>query len=120
MSEVTVEQDSDIIVVRQDDLTLVLLEDTTEIIQTLDQGPPGIQGPQGEQGVPGPEGVGEAPMDGRTYGRKVAEWVPFGGVTSVQVGDTAPANAPDNSLWFETDSGLCFSNTMTAPVRSGW
>jgi Chaperone of endosialidase len=108
MSEVTVEQDSDIIVVRQDDLTRVMLEDTTEIIQTLDQGPPGIQGPQGDQGVPGPEGVGEAPMDGRTYGRKVAEWVPFGGVTSVQVGDTAPANAPDNSLWFETDSGLLF------------
>jgi hypothetical protein len=109
MSGIDIVQDDSTILVQQDGLTVIETDDSqVDVIQTFDQGPPGITGPPGPQGIPGPEGVGEAPMDGRTYGRKVAEWVPFGGITSCEVGDTAPPNAPDNSLWFEADSGLLF------------
>jgi hypothetical protein len=39
------------------------------------RGPPGPQGPQGEPGEPGPPGgLGEAPLDGLTYGRMNATW----------------------------------------------
>jgi hypothetical protein len=43
-------------------------------------GPQGDQGPAGPQGVPGPPGgLGEAPQDGKTYGRMNAAWVVAGG-----------------------------------------
>ena len=109
MTELAITQDDDAVIIQQDGLTVIATDQTqVDVIQTFDQGPPGIRGPQGPQGIPGPEGVAEAPMDGQTYGRKVAEWVPFGGITACSVGDTAPAHAPDGSLWFETDSGLLF------------
>jgi hypothetical protein len=82
------------------------------------QGPPGPTGPQGPQGdtgatgpvgPPGPSGIADAPTDGATYGRKNAAWVSLAGVTaSVVVSDTAPAGAADNTLWWESDSGLLY------------
>lgn len=93
------------------------------------QGPQGIQGSQGPQGVAGPPGgLGEAPVDGFTYARKNATWsfaveeapndgqsylrknkawaVQAGG--SVYVSDTPPAGVPDNSMWWESDTGNLF------------
>jgi hypothetical protein len=109
MTELTITGDDDAVIIQQDGLTVLETDQTQiEIIQTFDQGPPGVRGPPGPQGIPGPEGVAEAPMDGQTYGRKLSLWVPFGGITACSVGDTAPDHAPDGSLWFETDSGLLF------------
>jgi hypothetical protein len=56
-------------------------------------------------------GLTDAPSDGTTYGRKNAAWTAVtggGGGASVLVGDTAPVGATDNSLWWESDSGLLF------------
>ena len=58
MSEVSVIQDDDVIVVNADDASsiVVTLDDETEIIQTFEQGPPGPQGPKGQQGDKGDQG----------------------------------------------------------------
>lgn len=61
--------------------------------------------------IGGGGGVGEAPTDGKTYGRKNAAWVEAtggGGGASVLVSDTPPSGAADNSLWWESDSGSLF------------
>jgi hypothetical protein len=82
-------------------------------------GTTGPQGAQGAQGIPGPTGATgpasfpDAPNDGVSYCRKNLAWSPApsggsGGGASVLVGDTAPVGAPDNSLWWESDSGLLF------------
>jgi Collagen triple helix repeat (20 copies) len=81
-------------------------------------GPVGPEGPQGPQGIPGPEGpagedgeLADAPVDGILYGRKDALWtevVATGGGSSVFISDTAPVDAPDNSMWWESDSGVLY------------
>ena len=50
----------------------------------------------------------DAVSDGKTYGRKNGTWVEAGGGASVLVSDTPPVGAPDNSLWFESDTGLIY------------
>jgi hypothetical protein len=68
------------------------------------QGPPGPQGIKGDTGVPGPPGgLGEAPVDGQTYGRKDAAWaaVQSTGGGSAGVGE-----------W-------TFNSTITTPPGSG-
>ena len=59
MSEVEVIQDDDVVVIAEDDASsiVVTLDDETEIIQTLEQGPPGPQGPKGDPGDNGDPGV---------------------------------------------------------------
>jgi hypothetical protein len=68
------------------------------------QGPIGNTGPQGPAGPTGP--VPEAPIDGQKYVRQgsTASWVVAAG-SSIYVSDTPPAGVPDNSLWWESDSG---------------
>lgn len=63
MTEVTVTQDDDVIVIADADASsiVVTFDDETEVIQTFEQGPPGIQGKPGPPGPPG--GPGE---DGNT------------------------------------------------------
>jgi hypothetical protein len=57
-------------------------------------------------GAPGPPGgLGEAPLDGKLYGRKSAAWSAINGTMTVS--DTPPA-APDGSLWYESDTGLFY------------
>ena len=59
MTEVSVTQDDDVVVVNVDDAlsVIVTLDDETDIIQTFEQGPPGPQGPPGENSsVQGPQG----------------------------------------------------------------
>jgi Chaperone of endosialidase len=48
--------------------------------------------------------IGEAPIDGKVYGRRDAAWV---AVVSppIAVGDTPPVGVLPNSLWWEADSG---------------
>jgi hypothetical protein len=71
------------------------------------QGDTGAQGPQGEQGLQGE--IGEAPADGKTYGRQDLNWIEItGGGTSVIVADDPPVGVPDNTLWWESDSGLLY------------
>lgn len=92
------------------------------------EGPPGPQGPQGVPGTPGADGADGA--DGSSIASGVA-FTPTGNVaaTNVQaaiaeldsekatkeyvdsksslvVSDTAPVVAPDNTLWWESDSGI--------------
>jgi hypothetical protein len=116
MPQVDVVYEDQIIVVQQDDLgpsIVVTLDEETEVIQTFDQGPPGIAGPQGTPGKPGEPGVDgipqEAPIDGKTYGRLNAQWsdIAFAAAT-VQVLDTPPAGAADGSLWYDSDTGLLY------------
>jgi len=55
MSEVEVVQDDDVLVVNAEDSAsiVVTLDEETEVIQTMEQGPPG---PPGAEGIPGPQG----------------------------------------------------------------
>jgi Long-tail fiber proximal subunit, C-terminal, trimerization domain len=77
-------------------------------------GPQGVKGDKGDQGIPGPVGpvgpaggIEEAPSDGQQYARQDGDWtVVEAGGASVLVGDTPPTDAVDNSLWWESDSGL--------------
>jgi hypothetical protein len=136
VTEVTVNQDTDVIIVQEDntDAIVVILDNETEIIQTLEQGPPGPPGPNGPPGpdgrpstVPGPQGppgpngppgptgpsggtFPDAVSDGNIYGRKNAAWAVVtgggGGGATILVSDTAPIGAADNTLWYESDTGV--------------
>ena len=115
LPQVSVERDDEVIVVLQDDLSpsiVVTLDEETEVIQTVEQGPPGTQGPPGAQGAPGAPGsagISEAPVDGRTYGRKNANWADVTNASaSVLVLDEPPIGAADGSLWYESDTGLLY------------
>ena len=73
-----------------------------------DTGDVGPVGPQGEQGL-----LEEAPVDGLQYARSDAAWVEVkgggaGGGSSVYSSDTPPVGVADNSLWYETDTGLIY------------
>ena len=54
--------------------------------------------------------LSDAPSDGTIYGRKDAVWteVESGGGSSVFVSDTAPVGAPDNSMWWDSNSGILY------------
>ena len=116
LPQVSVERDDEIIVVQQDDLgpsIVVVFDYETEVIQTFEQGPPGIAGPAGTPGKPGTPGVSgipeEAPIDGKTYGRLNAQWSDVArAAATVQVLDTPPIGAADGSLWYESDTGLLY------------
>jgi len=55
--DVVVAQDDDVVVMQEDDApVIVTLEEETEVIQTLDMGPPGPTGPPGLLGPTGPVG----------------------------------------------------------------
>jgi len=138
MSEVAVSQDNDVVVIPEPDATsiVVILEDETEVIQTLEQGPPGPQGPQGPrgltgpeggpgpegdpgpvgpQGVPGPPSFPDAPSDSKIYGRRNALWTEVvsgggGSGTSVYLGEVPPSGVADGSIWWDTstDSGVLY------------
>ena len=72
---------------------------------------PGPAGPTGATGPQGPPSFPDAPSDGKTYGRNNAAWTQVtssGGGTSVLVSDTPPTGAPDNSFWWESDTGLLY------------
>ena len=77
-------------------------------------GSTGPQGPKGDQGVPGPPGgLGEAPQDGKTYGRKNATWSEVtagggGGGTTVTLSDTPPVAPVAGNLWWESDTGVIY------------
>jgi len=73
-------------------------------------GPQGIQGEQGIQGVPGPPGgLGEAPQDGKVYGRSDAIWTEIeGGGATIAVSDDPPLEPVHGDLWFESTSGNTF------------
>jgi hypothetical protein len=49
--------------------------------------------------------IGEAPNDGQQYVRKNLSWQPVSVPPGTIVSDTAPANPPDNQMWFESDTG---------------
>ncbi|MBR0741154.1 hypothetical protein JQ581_29905 [Bradyrhizobium liaoningense] len=51
--------------------------------------------------------ISDAPADGQLYGRKNNAWVAATGA-AVYVQDTPPVGAPDNSLWFESDTGTTY------------
>jgi hypothetical protein len=69
------------------------------------QGPQGIQGPKGD---PGSLGADEAPVDGKTYGRKNEAWAEVESGSSIFVSDGPPLSAPDNALWWDSDSGILY------------
>jgi hypothetical protein len=48
----------------------------------------------------------EAPLDGKTYGRKNATWASV--VGGAIVSDTAPAGPQPGQMWYESDSGNTF------------
>lgn len=104
MTEVTITQDDDVVIVLAEDAPsiVVTLDDETEIIQTMEQGPPGPPGGDGPPGVPGvagPPGVKGDKGDKGDVGI---------GVSTVVYSDTPPVGAPDGTLWFESDTGLLF------------
>lgn len=47
--------------------------------------------------------LGDAPSDGKTYGRKNAAWEPAAG--AAQISDSAPAVADDATFWWDSDAG---------------
>ena len=51
--------------------------------------------------------IGEAPNDGNKYARQSHAWIPID-TAAVLVSDTAPASAPDNALWWESDTGQLY------------
>jgi len=59
-------------------------------------GPAGPEGPEGPIGPEGPEGPQGIPGEGGSGG------------ASVLVSDTPPVGAPDNSLWYESDTGMLY------------
>ena len=77
---------------------------------------PGPQGPQGEQGIQGeigpegpPGGLGEAPTDGKIYGRSNSVWTEVeGGGATIAVSDDPPPEPDHGDLWFEATSGNTF------------
>jgi Collagen triple helix repeat (20 copies) len=81
--------------------------------QTGLQGPQGVQGVKGDtgdQGVPGPPGgLGEAPVDGKIYGRSDAVWTEVtGGGATIAIADDPPTSPVHGDLWFEATSGNTF------------
>jgi hypothetical protein len=111
--------------------TLVLLAPAeVATVQTQEQGPPGLTGPQGEQGekgdtgaastVPGPpgpqgdkgdQGIPGIPGPQGVKGDKGDQGIqgpPGIGVSTVTVSDMPPAGAPDDTLWWESDTGLLY------------
>jgi hypothetical protein len=68
-------------------------------------GPQGIQGPKGD---PGSLGADEAPIDGKIYGRKNEAWAEVESGSSIFVNDAPPIGAPDNALWWDSDSGILY------------
>jgi hypothetical protein len=90
MTDIVVINDSEVeVIVSPDDTTIEIIDDVDlEVIQVLDQGPPGQQGPPGAQGPQGPTGPAgpagptgppgsfvDAPTDSTTYGRLNGNWV---------------------------------------------
>ena len=51
--------------------------------------------------------VNDAPADGNKYARKDHAWIPID-TAAVLVSDTPPAGAPDNALWWESDTGQLY------------
>ena len=80
-------------------------------------GTPGAAGTPGAPGATGAAGPGVPPggvtdqvlakIDNTDYNTK---WTSSagGGGSAIYVADTAPAGAPDKSLWVESDTGLLF------------
>ena len=68
-------------------------------------GPQGVQGPKGD---PGSLGSDEAPVDGKTYGRKNEAWAEVESGSSIFVSDGPPLSAPDNALWWDSDLGILY------------
>ena len=65
------------------------------------QGPQGVQGPKGD---PGSLGADEAPVDGKTYGRKNEGWSEVVGSTFID--DSPPLAAQSGEFWWENDTGI--------------
>jgi hypothetical protein len=80
-------------------------------------GPPGPAGPkgdQGDQGVPGPPGgLGEAPTDGRTYGRKNATW------QEVVSGSSFPEAPTDGYGYLRANAAWSSGGSITGNFRVG-
>jgi Collagen triple helix repeat (20 copies) len=68
------------------------------------QGPVGPTGPQGQTGPPGPTGANGAAGPPGAAGPVG----PAGSGTTVIVSDNPPAGAADNSIWWESDTGLLY------------
>ena len=74
-------------------------------------GPQGIQGNVGATGAKGDKGdTGSIGPTGNTgpQGIQGDQGIPGIGVSTVYVGDGPPAGVPDNTLWWESDSGLLY------------
>ena len=129
MTEVSVVQDDNVIVVNADDASsiVVTFDAETDVIQTYEQGPPGVTGPKGDKGdqgdpsfvpgppgVPGPQGVkgdqGDIGPPGPQgdQGDTGDPGPPGVGVSTVYFADTPPAGAPDGTMWWKSDTGLLF------------
>jgi hypothetical protein len=134
MSLVEIIADSPVSIAADDPDTVVVLADAElTLIQTFEEGPPGLQGPPGPQGVQGPAGAASTvpgpagpagpqgePGDQGAQGPQGAAGAPGPagpqgpqgepgvGVATVSVSDTPPAGAPDDTLWWESDTGLLY------------
>ena len=70
------------------------------------KGDKGDKGDTGDQGVPGPPGgLGEAPVDGKYYARKDANWSEVQQGANVKIADDPPTVPKHGDLWFEATSG---------------
>ena len=102
---------------------IITLDDEVVTIQTQEQGPPGPpgdHGPPGVAGIAGPVGpigpVGPVGPAGGTgpqgnpgpVGPIGPQGVPGVGVSTVYYSDTPPANPPDGTMWWESDTGLLY------------
>ncbi|MGY3119135.1 hypothetical protein ACVWXQ_003072 [Bradyrhizobium sp. S3.14.4] len=135
MTEVEVIQDNDVTLIAEDDATsiVVTFDDETEIIQTFEQGPPGPPGPEGPRGYqgdkgdpggPGPQGDPGPKGDQGDVGPQGPQGIPGvkgdkgdtgaagapgpAGPSTITVSDTPPVGAADNTLWWESDTGLLY------------
>ena len=134
-STVEVSADTEVIIVNSadDDIVVVLSQEDVETIATSEQGPPGPpgpqgingatgatgpagpEGPQGDEGPEGPQGAtGATGATGPTgpqgeqgeQGEQGDTGAPGG--ASIIISDTPPAGAPDNALWWESDTGQIY------------
>lgn len=68
---------------------------------------PGPQGPQGEQGEQGEQGPqGDVGPEGPASTVPGPPGPP--GASTVQISDTPPTGVPDNTIWWESDTGLLY------------
>jgi hypothetical protein len=106
--------------------------------QTGPMGPPGPPGPPGPQGNPGPNGPSGVPGgpgptgsqgpagpqgDKGDTGPQGIQGLPGTGNATMLVSATPPTGQPDNTLWYEPDSGGLFilynDGTSTQWVETG-